>query len=128
MPSSVSRSINSSGASVTRAALVPSAYVIGTRTGVTRMLRIVSTRPSWPAAPLISRGSHIALVAFRMQGKDVGNCAIEGSGYACGFTQFHHASRQPAHFKPISTVQIVVHRRSHIMSHIVREREAMLGI
>src|SRR6202049_252451 len=128
MPSSVSRSINSSGASVTRAALVPSAHVIGTRTGVTRVLRIVSTKPSWPAASLMSRSSHVALVACRMQGKDVGNRAVERSGYAYGFTQLHHASRQPTHSKPISTLQIVVHRRGHILSHIVREREAMLGI
>src|SRR6185295_6191045 len=108
-PSSVSRSINSSGASVTRAALVPSAYVIGTRTGVVRTPRIVSAGLVWSKDALILRFRGASTLAQRMQGKNVGDRTIERCGYAQAFTQFNNRSREPAHFKLISALKIVMH-------------------
>src|SRR5665213_1973460 len=128
MPSSVSRSINNSGASVTRAALVPSAWVIGPSTGVSRVPRIVSFGICRLIASLMLRRSRDAVRACGMECKDVGDRTVQRSGHVYGFTQFDYSSRQPTHFKPIATFQIVVHGGGHVIGHVVRQREAMVCV
>ena len=58
------------------------------------------------APELCSRPS---AVAHFMQRQNVGDCAVERRRYAHGLCQFHHTSRQPAHFEPVSAFKIMMH-------------------
>jgi len=63
-----------------------------------------------------------------MQGKNIGDGAIQRRRHADLFSELHNAAGQPAHLKPISTLEIVMHGRGHVVSHVVCEGEALLRI
>lgn len=73
---------------------------------------------------LVNDGLGVTLPSCHVPGgvqrEDIGDDAIERCRHAFSLPQFHHAPSEPAHFQLIASLEIVMHRGSHVIGHIVR--------
>src|SRR5215831_3509342 len=117
MPCPVSRSINSSGAERTVAALVPRGSFMGTETATVRSERMVR----WG-----SSGTR-CLLSWRVKRKNVANGPVHRRRHIHRLPQFDYGAAEPVQFEAISVIQVGVHRGIHLERQGVAERQPSVG-
>src|SRR5882724_8074120 len=60
--------------------------------------------------------------------EDIGDGAVERRRYAHGVSEMDHSAGQPPDLQGPAALQVMMHRRRHVVRHVIRERETPLGI